>query len=299
MAATEEVVDPERHRLGARAREALAAYGMLAPAMIIFGWFCFWPLWRLIHYALYQQNQIGSRERYVGPKQITDTLTSSDFGHGVAHTFLYMIYSVPLGVVLGVLLAVVAHRQLRGIKIFQTIFSSTIASSTAVASVVFFTLVNPNIGFFRSVSWLNLNHGGSALFAVSLSSVWQNLGLTFVIVLAGLQTVPEEIIEAATLDGFGPIRRFFRITVPLISPTLLFLAVVLTVQSLQLLAPIEFLTQGGPAGATENLLFKITHNQQPPSLGVSASISLGLFVITTLIALAQFAILNRRVHYGD
>jgi len=267
--------------------------------MVIFGWFCFWPLWRLIHYALYQQNQIGSRERYVGPKQLTDTLTSGDFGHGLAHTFLIMIYSVPLGVLLGVLLAVAAHRQLRGIKIFQTIFSSTIASSTAVAAVVFFTLVNPSVGYFRSVSWLDLNHGASALFAVSLSSVWQNLGLTFVIVLAGLQTVPEEITEAATLDGYGPVRRFFRITVPLISPTLLFLAVVLSVQSLQLLAPIEFLTNGGPAGATQNLLFKITHNQQPANLGTGAAMSIGLFVITTLVAMAQFLILDRRVHYGD
>ena len=77
----------EPRRLGGRAREALAAYGMLAPAFVIFGWFCFWPLWRLIHYALYQQNQTGSRERYVGPSQLTNTLTSGDFGHGVLHTF--------------------------------------------------------------------------------------------------------------------------------------------------------------------------------------------------------------------
>jgi len=272
---------------------------MLGPALAVFGLFSYWPLWRLIHYALYQQNQTGSRERYVGPSQIKDTLTSSAFTGGVETTLKYLLFSVPLGVVLGMALAMAAHRRLRGIKIFQTIFSSTIASSTAVAAVVFFTLVNPAIGYFRSVSWLDLNHPTSALFAISLSSIWQSLGLTFVIVSAGLQTVPEELIEAATLDGYGPLRRFFRITVPLLSPTLLFLGVVLSVQALQAYAQIEILTNGGPAGSTETLLFKITHLQQPASLGQGAAMSLGLFVLTMIVAFAQFLILDRRVHYGD
>jgi sn-glycerol 3-phosphate transport system permease protein len=288
-----------RRSIGPRAREALAAYGMLAPAFVIFGWFCFWPFWRLIHYALYQQNQTGTRERYRGVSQLTDTLTSHEFADGVAITFKFLLFSVPLGVVLGLLLALAAHRRLRGIKIFQTIFSSTIASSVAVAAVVFFTLVNPEVGYFKEVSWLSLNHPTSALFAVSLSAVWQSLGLTFVIVLVGLQTLSDEIMEAATLDGYGPVRRFFRITMPLISPTLLFLAVVLAVRAFQAYGEIEILTNGAPAGATETLLFKITRLQAPPSSGKGASMALGLFVITVVVAAAQFLILDRRVHYGD
>ncbi len=110
---------------------------------------------------------------------------------------------------------------------FQTIFASTVASSVAVASVVFLTLINPQVGYFRDVAFISLTDPATALRGVALSSVWQNLGLTFIIVLAGLQAVPEEIYEAATLDGYGPFRRFFRVTLPLISPTMMFLVVVL------------------------------------------------------------------------
>jgi sn-glycerol 3-phosphate transport system permease protein len=282
-----------------RTREALTAYGMLAPAMVVFGLFFFWPFYRLIHYALYQQNLSGTRERYVGPSQITDTLSSHQFLQGLKVTTMLAVFSVPIGLVIGTLLAVVAHRRLRGIKVFQTIFSSTIASSAAVTAVVFYTLVNPEIGVFKNVPWLDLNQPWSALFGISLSVAWQCIGLSFVIVLAGLQTVPEELMEAATLDGYGPVRRFFRVTMPLISPSLLFLTVVLAVRTFQVYAEIEILTQGGPAGNTESILYKITQLQQPRDLGTGASMALGLFVVTLVVAAAQFGLLNRRVHYGD
>jgi len=292
----------ERHAgitSGRRFREAVSAYVLLAPALVVFGFFAFWPLWRLIHYALHQQNNNGTRERYVGFSQITDTLTGSEFRQGLGVNLKFLVFTVPLGVTLGLLLAVAAHRRLRGIKFFQTVFSSTVASSVAVSAVVFFTLVNPNVGFFQDVTWLRLDRPLSALFAVSLSSVWRNLGVTFVIVLAGLQAVPDEIIEAATLDGYGPVRRFFKITVPLISPTLLFLAVVLTVDALQAFAQMELLTGGGPGGSTETILYKITKLTNPRDFGTGAAMSLGLFVLTAIVAAAQFGVLNRRVHYGE
>ena len=201
------------------------------------------------------------------------------------HSGLYMLYTVPLGPVpRGRARRPSTHRRLKGIKIFQTVFSSTVATSVAVASVVFYTLVNPEIGYFKDVPWLSLRDGTSALFAVSLTSVWQNLGLTFIVVLAALQAVPDEMIEAATLDGYGAVRRFFRITVPLISPALLFLAIVLVVTSLQAYAQIEILTGGGPGGATETLLFKIADPRGVRSLGERASLSLGLFVLTAAVA---------------
>ncbi|HMV73560.1 MAG TPA: sugar ABC transporter permease, partial [Microthrixaceae bacterium] len=121
----------------------------------------------------------------------------------------------------------------------------------------------------------------------------------FIIVLAALQAVPEELNEAATLDGFGAVRRFFRITVPLISPALLFLAIVLVISALQAYAQIEVLTGGGPAGATETLLFKIADPKGIRPLHERAGLSLGLFALTGVVALVQYSLLSRRVHYGD
>jgi sn-glycerol 3-phosphate transport system permease protein len=287
-------------RMLRRVKDAGLAYAFLLPSLVVFAAFFYYPLTRLVWFATHQQSRFRNRPAsYVGFEQIQDTLTGNDFTEGLAHSGLYMVYTVPLGLALGVLLAVAAHRRLKGIKIFQTIFSSTVASSVAVASVVFTTLINPEMGYFRGVDFLSLRDGGSALFAVSLSSVWQNLGLTFIVVLAALQTVPDELTEAATLDGYGPVRRFWRITVPLISPALLFLAIVLVVFALQAYAQIEILTGGGPGGATETLLFKIADPRGVRGLGERASLSLGLFVLTAVVAGVQYSIMSKRVHYGD
>jgi sn-glycerol 3-phosphate transport system permease protein len=158
---------------------------------------------------------------------------------------------------------------------------------------------DPQVGYFGDVSWLSLSDPDTALRGVALSSVWQNLGLTFVIVLAGLQAVPEEIYEAATLDGYGPVRRFFRVTLPLISPTLMFLVVVLVIFAFQAFAQIDILTGGGPVGSTETLVWKIFNSQQPIDQGVGAVMAIGLFAITLVVTVVQFVILDRRVHYGN
>jgi len=283
-----------------RTLDTLMAYAFLAPAILLFAAFAYYPLYRLFWYATHRQPRFRNKEAtYVGFGQLWDTLRSSDFTSGLAHSAQFMIYTVPLGLTLGVLLAVTAHRRLKGIKIFQTIFSSTVATSVAVASVVFFTLVNPEVGYFKDVPWLSLNNPRSAMFAVALTTVWQNLGLTFIVILAALQAVPDELTEAATLDGFGPVRRFFRITVPLISPALLFLAVVLVISALQAYAQIELLTGGGPGGATETLLYKIADPKGTRSLDVRAGLSIGLFALTAVVAMVQYTLLSKRVHYGD
>jgi sn-glycerol 3-phosphate transport system permease protein len=111
--------------------------------------------------------------------------------------------------------------------------------------------------------------------------------------------VPEEIYEAAALDGYGPIRRFFRVTMPLISPTLMFLVVVLVIFAFQAFAQVDILTGGGPAGSTETLVFKIFNSQDPLDQGSGAVMAIGLFVITLIVSLVQFLLLDRRVHYGS
>jgi sn-glycerol 3-phosphate transport system permease protein len=286
-------------RAGRRVKDIVLAIAILLPSAIIFGTFFFYPLYRLVYLGLHQQNRFGTAERYVGFSQFKDVLTGSNFTDGLVISGKYVLFTVPLGLVLGILLAVAANRQLRGIKAFQTIFASTVASSVAVASVVFFVLINPQVGYFKDVSWLSLSNPDTALRGVALSSVWQNLGLTFIIVLAGLQAVPEEINAAATLDGYGALRRFFRITVPLISPTLMFLGVVLVIFAFQAFAQVDILTGGGPAGSTETLVFKIFNSQQPLNQGTGSVMAIGLFGITLVVSLAQFLILERRVHYGN
>ena len=288
-----------RRRHQSALREALFGYALLVPALALLALFAYYPLFRLVRLSLYRPNRFGTGDTYVGPSNITDVLTGSEFVDGVWITVRYLLYTVPVGLVIGVLLALAAHRRLRGIKVFQAIFSSTVASSVAVASVVFFGLVNPKIGKFGNVDFIDLSRSDSALRGVALTSIWQNIGLTFVIVLAGLQAIPDQLREAALLDGFGPVRRFFKVTLPLLSPTLMFLVVILMIFGFQAFAPIEFLTQGGPAGSTETLVFKIFRRQDPGQISEGSVMALGLFALTFVVTLLQLTILNRRVHYGD
>ncbi len=279
-----------------RTREAGLAALLLAPSVLIFSAFFFYPIGRIVYLGLFQQNQTRTKQRYVGLEQYREVLTGDEFTGGLSTTLKYVVLTVPAGLVLGVLLAVAANRRLRGIKIFQTIFASTVATSVAVASIVWLVLINPTVGYFK-VDWLR--DTGMALFGVSLSSIWQNLGLTFIIVLAGLQAIPEELNEAATIDGMGPVRRFFTVTLPMLSPTLLFLVIVLTVFAFQAFAQIDILTEGGPAGSTETLVFKIFRHQQGGAVGEGSVMAVGLFVLTFVVALGQLLLLERRVHYGS
>jgi sn-glycerol 3-phosphate transport system permease protein len=277
------------------AKEAAIAVALLAPSIAVFVAFFYRPFLNLLYWGTFESRANGAFFERVGLRQYREQLTSSDFREGLWHSVQFVLYTVPAGLLLGILLAVAAHRRLRGIKVFQAIFSSTLASSVAVTSVIFLYLLHPVVGVFR-VDWLT--DPDRAMFAVSLSSIWQNMGLSFIIVLAGLQNVPDEVMEAATLDGYGPVRRLVRITLPLISPVLMFLLVVLVIFGLQAFAQVDILTGGGPAGATETLVFKINRLVRPDNIGIGAVYAVGLFFITLAVTAVQFVLLERRVHYA-
>ena len=277
------------------AKETAIAALLLAPSIAVFVAFFYRPFLNLLYWGTFESRANGAYFEKVGLSQYREELTSADFREGLWHSVQFVLFTVPAGLLLGVLLAVAAHRRLRGIRVFQAIFSSTLASSVAVTSVIFLYLLHPVVGVFR-VDWLT--NPDWAMFAVSLSSIWQNMGLSFIIVLAGLQNVPDEVMEAATLDGYGPVRRLVRITLPLISPVLMFLLVVLVIFGLQAFAQVDILTGGGPAGVTETLVFKINRLVRPDTIGIGAVYAVGLFFITLAVTAVQFVILERRVHYA-
>lgn len=300
------------------ARETLLAILFLSPSIAVFSIFFYRPFLNLMHWGTFEPRRGGAYFERVGLSPYREHLTSDDFLAGLGHTIQFILYTVPTGLILGTLLAVAANRQLRGIKVFRAIFSSTLASSTAVAAVIFLFLFHPVTGvvetdWTREPDWLtqftsSLPSIGQdlvqlvvnwAMLGAALPSIWQNIGLSFIIVLAGLQAIPEEVMEAARLDGYGPARRLFRITLPLLSPVLLFLLVVLVIFGFQAFAQIDIVTQGGPGGDTETLVFKINHLTRPARIGQGAVYSVGLFGVTFIATALQFLILERRVHYAN
>ncbi len=282
------------------------AYLLVLPALVIFGVFIFFPFFKNFDLALHRVPPFpGLPTKYVGFDQFSDVLGSQDFRDSLWHTAVFALITVPSGILLGLLLANVAHQKLRGISIYRTIFSSTVATSVAVASVIFGTLFNPRVGL---LPWLGisptppiLENPSWALPAVAITTVWQNLGLSFILMSAGLQAIPDEVLEAAEVDGASPTSRFWRVTVPLLSPTIFFAVVVGSIFALQTFGQIDILTQGGPGGprGKTNVLtyFIFTELRQRRNPGTAAVLAIVLFAITLALTLLQMRFLERRVHY--
>ncbi|HEX2850614.1 MAG TPA: sugar ABC transporter permease [Acidimicrobiales bacterium] len=287
-----------------RVREGALAYLLLLPSLVAFAVFVFYPLVKTFSLAFYRTPPFpGLPKRYVGLDQISGVLTSSEFRSSLWITVKFGLLTVAPGIALGLGLAVLAHQTLRGIGVFRTIFSSTVATSVAVASVIFFTLLNPTVGL---VTWMLGQTGGTgilqdptwALPAVAAVTVWQNLGFTFILMSAALQGVPDDLLEAASVDGASPWLRFWRVTFPLLTPTVFFAVVIGSINAFQAFGQIDLLTEGGPLNRTRVLTYYLYQQAfKSNNDGVAAVIAISLFAVTLVLTLVQLRFLERRVSY--
>jgi ABC-type sugar transport system permease subunit len=286
---------------------------MLLPSAAVLTTFVVYPLARAVWLGHQRCNSQGEACRSNGWDQYADVARSDEFRAALVTTLKFAGITVPLGVALGVALAALADRHLRGIAVFRAVFSSTVATSVAVSGLMWYFLLNPAVGVLPNIGWLQelfpvikrpglLQDPGTALGAVAVSSVWAGLGFTFILVTAGLQGIPREIHEAAVVDGAGGVVRFFRITLPLLGPTLIFVVVVLTTRAFQAYGEIDILTQGGPRpeDSTTTLTY-LTYGQTSvirANDGLQAAVAVLLFGVLLALSAFQLAVAGRRVHYG-
>jgi len=293
-----------RRRLRRSTRDMLLGYALVLPALIIFGTFVFYPFIKNFWLGLYRTPPFpGLPRHWAGLSQYREVLTSSFFTNSLKVTIIFVLLTVPLGIVLGLGLAVLAHQQLRGIGFFRTVFSSTVVTSVAVASLISLTLLNPQIGllnywFGRTGSLSPLDDPKWALVAVAGVTIWQNLGLSFIIMSAGLQAVPDTLLEAARVDGAGAWSRFRHVTLPMLSPTLFFATIVGSILAFHSFGQIDILTEGGPQDRTNVLVYAIYRTVFIENNdGKAAVLAIALFVITLVLTLVQLRFLERRVSY--
>jgi ABC-type sugar transport system permease subunit len=285
-----------------RLKDTGTALLLLAPSLILFGVFVFYPLGRAAFLGLHQNDFFGGNRVYIGFSQYRDVLNSDAFRSSLSTTIRFTLLTVPTGLALGLALAVLADKALRGMGFFKTVFSSTVATSVAVASLMFLVLLNPSIGVLpKLLPFEVLKNPGllqdpdTALLAVALTTVWQNIGLTFIVMTAGLQSIPADLREAALIDGAKPWRSFTNITLPLLSPTLLFVGVVLTISAFQSYGQIDLLTEGGPGDRTQVLVYSIygSTSRIANNEGVQSATAVLLFLIVLVLSIFQFS------YYGD
>jgi len=273
--------------------------------LVVFGLFVFYPLVKTAYLGFFTTPPAPNLpSHYVGLTQYRSVLSSSDFRESLWRTVQFVLYTVPAGIVLGIALAMLANRRIAGIGIFRTIYASTVATSTAVASVIFFTLLNPQVGLLSY--WLGKKGGAGvlqssslALPAVSVVTIWQNIGFTFILMSAALQSVPEDLLEAARVDGASSWLRFRAVTIPLLSPMIFFATIVGIIGGFQAFGQIDILTQGGPNNHTLVLIYDIYQWAfKYDNTGYAAVLSVALFVILLLLTFAQFWYFQRRVFYA-
>jgi sn-glycerol 3-phosphate transport system permease protein len=285
--------------------ELLAAAPYLAPSLALFATFVFYPLVRSVYLGFHATDPFGRREIWIGTEQYQDVLTSSDFVDSLFVTGQFTLYTVVPATLIGLYLALLVHQRLPGIVLFRTIFSSTVASSVAVSSVMFLLLLNPGVGVLNylidrtggpTVSWLT--DPAWALPAVAMTTVWMNIGFATIVILAGLQNIPDELYEAARADGATARDEFLHVTLPGLSPTLLFVSVVGVIFAFQSFGQIHILTRGGPLDSTTVIVYSIYKEAFLHfNVGLASAQAVVLFMIVMLLTLVQFAVAQRWVFY--
>ncbi|WP_025026439.1 carbohydrate ABC transporter permease [Caldalkalibacillus mannanilyticus] len=277
----------------------------MLPALMILGLFLFYPMLKTLYYSFFITNPRGDTVLFVGLEHYLHLLQSESFRQSMIQTFLFVLYTVPTGVILALFLAVIANERVRGIEFFRVIFSSTLGVSVAAGATIWLFLFHPSIGLFNQVlqsiglspvAWLTSKDW--ALFSVAIPTIWMSVGFNFIILLGGLQNISDELYESARIDGAGYFTQLFKITLPMLSPTLFFIVTVTLIGSFQSFGQIHILTGGGPNEATNIIVYSIYKEAFEFSrFGTASAQAILLFIIILVFTILQFKVGERKVHY--
>lgn len=288
-----------------RTGNARTAFLYLLPSIILFSVFIFYPMFRTIYLSFFLTDQKGKAAINVGFENYAYLLESSAFLNSMKATGLFVLYTVPVAIILALFFALLANEKLKGIGFFRTVYSSTMGISVAASSVIWLFLFHPSVGVFnRVLSVLNfpeiqwLLDPEWALISVSISTIWMNLGFSFLILLGGLQNIDEHLYESSRIDGAGYFYRLRRITLPMLSPTLFFIITISLINAFQSFGQIDILTKGGPSQSTNLIVYSIYReafiNYQ---FGTASAQAVVLFIIILIVTILQFKFGERKVHY--
>ncbi|HEY7904974.1 MAG TPA: sn-glycerol-3-phosphate ABC transporter permease UgpA [Casimicrobiaceae bacterium] len=280
-------------------------YALVAPQMAITLVFFFWPASQALWQSMLVQDAFGSNTQFVWFENFRELFNDPRYLASFRVTAVFSLLVTVLGLSISLFLAVFADRVVHGARIYKALLIWPYAVATAVAAIMFVFLLNPTLGVLThllramGVDWNYLLNPTHALILVVLAATWKQISYNFLFFLAGLQSIPRSLIEAAAIDGAGPMRRFWTIVFPLLSPTTFFLMVVNVVYAFfDTFAIIDASTSGGPVQATTTLVFKVYQDgTQALDLGSSAAQSVILMAIVITLTVVQFRYVERKVQY--
>jgi sn-glycerol 3-phosphate transport system permease protein len=286
-------------------RSAWLPYALVAPQIAITIVFFFWPAAQAIWYSFQLQDAFGLNTEFVGLANFRDLFRDSHYLASFKVTALFSALVAGFGIAISLLLATMADRVIHGALAYKTLLIWPYAVAAAVAGVLWAFMFAPSIGICTwvlkrmGIDWNWIIQGDQAMLLVVIASVWKQISYNFLFFLAGLQSIPKSLIEAAAIDGAGPMRRFWTIVFPLLSPTTFFLLVVNIVYAFfDTFGVIDATTQGGPAGATQILVYKVYYDGvKAADLGGSSAQSVILMAIVIALTVVQFRFIEKKVQY--
>lgn len=278
---------------------------LLAPQLAVTAVFFLWPASQAIYQSVLRQDAFGLSTKFVGLDNFARLLEDPNYLNAIRVTIVFSAATAILSMGAALLFAVAADRVLRGASFYKTLLIWPYAVAPVLAGVLWWLMFNPTIGVIAyalrgiGISWNHMLDGTQAMILIIVAAAWKQISYNFVFFLAGLQSIPRSLIEAAAIDGAGPVKRFFTVTLPLLSPTTFFLVVVNLVYAFfDTFGIVHGTTNGGPGQATTILVYKVFRDGFIGlNLGSSAAQSVILMLIVIGLTVIQFRFVERRVHY--
>ena len=281
-------------------------YLLLAPQLVITAIFFLWPAGQAVRQSFLREDAFGLSTTFVGLRNYRALFDNPEYLDALQVTVVFSIATVVLSLSIALIMALAVDRMLRSAATYTTLLIWPYAVAPAVAGILWWFIFNPAIGILPFVleqtlgyDWNHNLTGRDAMILVIVAAVWKQISYNFLFFLAGLQSIPTSLREAAAIDGAGPFKRFWTITLPLLSPTTFFLLVVNVVFTLfDTFAIIDATTGGGPAQATNILVYKVYDDGFVGlNLGSSAAQSVILMMIVMALTFIQFRYVERKVTY--
>lgn len=271
--------------------EKYAAWLFLAPALIGTLFFIIIPICASFYISLLDWNLITA-PKFVGLENYIGLLNEALFWQILWNTIFYAVVTTIFAIIIPLVLAVILNEKIKGANAFKTIFFLPYITPMIVLAVVWAWIFDPNYGVFNYIFHTNIKwlyDTNTAMLALIFVSVWKNIGYNMILMLAGLQNIPEEVDEAAKIDGATGIKKFFRITCPLLSPTILFVSLITTISSFQVFDLIYLMTQGGPENSTSVLVYQMYKNAfEFFKIGKASAIAYVLFGVILVLSMIQW-----------
>lgn len=274
------------------------------PSLLVLGTFYIYPLMKTFMYSLSFTNAKGQIVGFAGIENFYELFTDSTFYESILVTLKFSFITVIFSMGISLFLAIICNEKLKGIKLFRVIFSSSMGVSVSASSSIVLFLFHPSVGLINDllgifgvlpINWFTSSK--YAIWAISFATIWMNIGFGFLVLTAGLQNISQEIDESCEIDGVDYFTKLFKVTIPLLSPSLFYLLITTTLKAFQSFGQVDMLTGGGPANSTNLIVYSIYKTAfSNYRFDYASAQGLFLLLLITAIMVVKFK-LERKVHY--